>query len=893
MMLAVVSWQGAELWPVALMATALAAAGISFLYPPQIGRAVGRWRWALPCMRALALATLAMSILRPVIVRSRTVEEQGAVLVLVDCSASMGVTDRTLVGRGAGERAVVGQLVAIADQLGLLPEGARSRTVAEVSAAMDRLESLADDIARAQRELDFARLSGRAVKEPQDRLRGAIAEFLATAKQARDMAERGGAGREVRDALGRLCAEPRAPERAEWIRGIQGRVAAVRGESGDRRGGIQESQDAVDAALYASHPDVRRACDELSRLSRAELGWRILTDRRAGVLSRLEKGTPVLAYGVGNRTWPLALQRTPGAFLPGSDLTGGIAQALQQVGHGNVQAIVLLSDGRQVNAGSGQPVGAVPWGVPVFAVYAGSPLVRDLGFERVDLPESAFVNEVLAARIYTGSRGIDLGSVSGHAQLWVGGRPADARSLPIQDQHAAPIELRARVASPGAQKMTITLPVGQGEATIVNNQVERWVKVLSHRLKVTLLATSPNWDYRYVRDLLMRTSWVELREALVAAGDGPSPISHQSLLEQDLVILHDVPRSALPMQHWIALDDLMRERGASVLMVPGAAFSQESPYGYAMGDWLPYDPKTVRPVWRTWPGQSPQYHLAPASNAETMPLLRLDDDPDVSRRRWDELPGFYRYLWAPELRPGARVILTERQAPQAALLTEMRVGAGRAFFLGMHETWRWRKGMGEREQERFWLQLVRHAVDEPYAATDGQASLDASPLGASPGQPVRIRARMLGPALPRRMGVWIMRDGEGYREVSLEATDDRSGRYEAMIADLPEGEYELRLVDESGIGAALSLALRIRPSVETEMANVQGDRDFLQRLAEASGGKCLGIEQARDLPKLLEEVRRRQPHTSEWTLWDSPYLFGFVLSCLAAEWAVRKRLGLA
>jgi hypothetical protein len=37
----------------------------------------------------------------------------------------------------------------------------------------------------------------------------------------------------------------------------------------------------------------------------------------------------------------------------------------------------------------------------------------------------------------------------------------------------------------------------------------------------------------------------------------------------------------------------------------------------------------------------------------------------------------------------------------------------------------------------------------------------------------------------------------------------------------------------------------------------------------------------------------REPHPIEIRLWDSTYLFVFVVGCFAAEWALRKRLGLA
>ena len=94
-------------------------------------------------------------------------------------------------------------------------------------------------------------------------------------------------------------------------------------------------------------------------------------------------------------------------------------------------------------------------------------------------------------------------------------------------------------------------------------------------------------------------------------------------------------------------------------------------------------------------------------------------------RRWQELPGLYRYLQIPDanLYPDVRRLLVETES-HSPVLTERRMGAGRALFLGLNETWRWRLRSGEREADQFWRQLVRYAAGEPYAASSGPLSLD-------------------------------------------------------------------------------------------------------------------------------------------------------------------------
>ena len=87
--------------------------------------------------------------------------------------------------------------------------------------------------------------------------------------------------------------------------------------------------------------------------------------------------------------------------------------------------------------------------------------------------------------------------------------------------------------------------------------------------------------------------------------------------------------------------------------------------------------------------------------------------------------------------------------------------------------------------------------------------------------------------------------------------------------------------------------MHLAESAEAELANLSPDEGRLRRIATASGGELMRLENVQDLPARFRANRDRQPAFVELPLWDSPYLFGFVLGCLGLEWGLRKRLGLA
>lgn len=892
MMMGALTCRGIEYWPLVLCALGLVLAATAFLYGPQMRRLGGAGRWALPALRLAALLALTASILRPVIIRDRSAEEQGQVLLLVDRSMSMGVLDRSL-ARPGDRRAVVGQLVAMADALGALPEGVRPRTLTGLY-DIQRLEMLADEIGRTWREAEFARLSGRAPQEATARFDRAVAEFLDVARKA-EQSVKAAAPRSALDHLANLARPPRGDTRKKWVEGLRAAVAAAARDA-------QRSQDALDEQLYGTDPRVRKQCDALAASSRLELAWQLLAGGKWPLLARLAPA-PVAALSLGEKAARLPPEfgrmslRDLGisANAANSDLIGGIASAIRQTGGQNVQAVVLVSDGRQVGgAHRSLPTGLLPPGVPVFAVYAASPSMRDIAIDRVDLPEAVFVNEPVPVRVSVRTLNIDPLTVRGNASISVRDSLPTTRPFQLKDRRTIQMP-PVRLPEPGLDRLVVKLAAQQGEADIENNQVERWVKVQAQRLHVLLVGGSSNWEYRFIRGALRRTLWVQLRDALVSRSS-PLNMGRDEVLQQDLVILNDVARDSLTAEQWSAVVELVRGRGGSLIIIPGTSYPQQQFSGHALAGLLPYSPGAARPAWRTWLGQDPSFHLMPHAAATNLPLLNEADGEGESR--WDELPGFYRYLELPDLKPTARPLLVERETG-GVVLTEEHVGSGRVFFFGMNETWRWRQSAGADDHDRFWQQMVRFAADEPYTLAQGPVFFDANPLVSESGKQIQLRARVLprsGGSLPEKLNVLLMKDGEILDSRELPGVGEAgAGRYRGTLDALGVGDYDLKLIapSDEGESIVLGLPLKIQPNPLAELADVSGDRDFLQRLADATGGKCLNLEQVPALPAMLQEARRRHPQTIELRLWDSGYLFLFVLACLSAEWALRKRFGLA
>jgi hypothetical protein len=879
-----VYWELPQRWPAVAGGILAALLVIVWMYPSQL-RYVGLpWRWLLPSLRTAALLALLLSLLKPVAVRLATADERGALAVVCDRSRSMSIVDNTRTDA---------QRVELADALGRLAPGVRGGSALGVGTDLDRLHAAMANVRSAQDDLDFAMIAGRDINQRRDELRRAVAGYAeieraisAEAAVIQDL--------NFRRALADLSDVPDAESVPQWKNRVPRQLAAA-------TDALAHFRAQFDQHLYDTDPQVHQACAQVGSLSRDALVQEALLNPTSGLVAKLAPAMPIAGFSLSGALTPLELQHDgkPVAFLGGqpdgaaTDLTGGLAGVASQA---RARAIVLFSDGRQVGGDARATAAMAPSGIPIFAVgVAAATPPRDIALVHVIVPSGAFIGDTVPVRAEIGHEGIDGVPVEVH--LSVGGLPEQVHWVDLRAGQPAVVEFsfELKKEQAGVLKLTMWTTRIPGEATEANNRVERWMKVMPERMRVAVWSGGPMWDAQELCAMLERRGEIQLSRS-VLGGAGPSlAMPPEEILRQDVIVLCDVPAAALSARQWDAVTQLVSERGGSVILVVGEHLPSEYSASLSTSALLPFAP-SLTPRFRVWPGEQPAFRFVPDPDAGEMDVLKLSNDPLVAWRRWQELPPVFRFLQLPnmsedKLRPGTRALLVEADSG-APVLLERVLGAGRTFLLCTNETWRWRLKVGGRDQDRFWRQLIHYAAQDPYFATSPTLALDTDQVATSPGAPIQVRARILvAPSVSKRVcRLQIFREGKAFALETLPSAGPAgSGRYEASIL-LPAGSYELKL----GSGTdAVSVPVRVQQTDEAELADLSGDDQFLRRLAEASGGEFFRIEQIGRLPERLSAVSDQRSLYVDLRLWDSPYLFIFIVGCLAAEWALRKQCGLA
>jgi hypothetical protein len=132
------------------------------------------------------------------------------------------------------------------------------------------------------------------------------------------------------------------------------------------------------------------------------------------------------------------------------------------------------------------------------------------------------------------------------------------------------------------------------------------------------------------------------------------------------------------------------------------------------------------------------------------------------------------------------------------------------------------------------------------------------------------------------------------RTVPLEWAVGKDGEYRAGFSTREKGRHDVR-VEAARAGKTLGAdAAHVQAAdLDTEYFGAEMRRPLLERIAEETGGRFYTPATAASLPTDVSYSGGGSTVQETKALWDMPALFLAVVLLVSAEWAYRKRRGLA
>ena len=154
--------------------------------------------------------------------------------------------------------------------------------------------------------------------------------------------------------------------------------------------------------------------------------------------------------------------------------------------------------------------------------------------------------------------------------------------------------------------------------------------------------------------------------------------------------------------------------------------------------------------------------------------------------------------------------------------------------------------------------------------------------------------------ITNQIAVKIFRGEKCVGRVPMKYLKDSPGMYTAKLDELPAGTYRLelegpmvsKLLAQDG-AQKVSTTFSVDPSAPTEEVELAANRSLLNRLAALSHrGIVVSPWQVREVLSNLPPGKISIKHRREFLLWDSWLILVLFITVAAAEWILRKRVGL-
>lgn len=667
-----------------------------------------------------------------------------------------------------------------------------------------------------------------------------------------------------------------------------------------------------------------------SQLSRLNLAKTILLEHDRALYSELTQRYNLKVYLLGASARvqpaseePIAAIKDLAAEEPASRLGSGLREILEAQRGRPTAAVVLLSDGITTEGRSLSEAAefARRKAIPIYSVALGSARApRDLRLHDLLVDDVAFVGDLvkfdfkLTASGFRGKSAVVRLKREGASTILA------ERAISLgKDGETIAERLTHRPTEQGEFRFVIEVEPLAGEANTGNNQQSAVVQVQDEAIRVLFVQAYPNYEYRYLKNLLER----ELNSKKTADGSPAFrvvlqeadakfeqfdktalkdfPVKREELFQYDVILFGDVNPSFLSRSMQENVRAFVEERGGGIVFIAGPRYTPTAYRDTPLATLFPIDPVTAvvpPPEQPIKQGYSPR----PTPLGASSPQLQLGDTPTESLRIWSEkLPPLYWLLETSDLKPGARVLVehptrTNTSGQNLPVVALQFVGAGKVIFHATDETWRWRFRAGDTYLSRYWIQTIRYLSRSKLLGSNRQVEIDADPPSARRDEAVRLRVRFLddrtAPAEDNGVTVVLERDEGQRKQLKLSRDSAARGVFQGSISNLAEGKYRAWLATPSVEGKPPATQFTVveppgeRNRLETDLAEMRA-------IAEKTQGKFYTFATASELINDLPEGRQvRIESMPPQPVWNYPLLAGLFVTLLVSEWLLRKHVGL-
>lgn len=426
------------------------------------------------------------------------------------------------------------------------------------------------------------------------------------------------------------------------------------------------------------------------------------------------------------------------------------------------------------------------------------------------------------------------------------------------------------------------------DANPANNEVFFPVHVLVRKPKVLVLASTARWDIVYLLRALERelcsTDLVLTGEKKTKTsrgkGKGKIPETLAELRAYSLVVLDGQPFRDLAKEDPGLFADYVEQAGGALLLLLGAGERDGGSYRQLLSGRFP-QLAAPNPQPRT---SGDGLELRVVDRSRFMPAALLSAESEESRGLWSQLARPRRLAQVSR----QAVPLVESSASDAAVFSVGFYGKGRVYQLGIGDLFRMREWHGSAAVSQLLSSLAQDALRPLFQEQEGGPLVAVYPPLPVVGQTGQL---LVSPDGAEAAGVAAALELEGgqSQEVVLVKSSQKGALWRGEFTPARPGPF--RIVVTAGAQRTEYKSLAASP-LSKEGIYFHLDESALQRLAAKAQGEYVHLARSEEAIRSIPVRTRPKITVRELKLWNLRLVLLIAAALLTLDWVIRRKKGI-
>ena len=901
-------------------------------------------RWIAPVfwgLRLAAVAAVLWMLLGPTQLNIERSVTPKSIAILADVSLSMQVVDppseiEDLRWTLAHQQHDKGQLTQSCD-----------RMLVAARAASDELQRTS----RLLKQGRSAETLLKHVKNAERAVESALGHSIAILDQ---LASRGGAAYELAAGIENSLSESISPQLAKLSTEVEKHPAALTDASAAKMESVQSQIEGVArrsqrlVAAVTSNPQamadstlkrqvqrdaMRTRLEKVAQaLDASEEAWRNELDESVRIRRfRFDRTTGLIAgdnwlEALASDSHETTIDSDTEPSLPATNLSAAFEQISRIAGDEQLEAVILLTDGRHTDTQSENPRDVAASAIGSLQLHVvpigNTELARDIVIHHVEAPMAVVENDMIVvdAIVSTYQCAGEMCTV----ELVEGEKVLKREEIEIaSDRSDHRISMATKASDLGRHTFQLRIEPLDDEADTDNNITPFGVDVIVDTIRILLADNLPRWEFRYLVNLFARDEHIDYDQLifgpervgsgdLAMAADLPQDIDAWS--HYRLIILGDLKPDQFTQASQQALYDYVSVRGGTVVLIAGQKNMPQAFIDQPLGKLIPVEPAD------DYADASNGFALALSPEGRLASAMMIAEDMNSTDRVWrdmcESLPLYFVSEYS-RPKPSSHTLIhainvgfasqasDQSDEPLRAFLCWQTIGRGRVVYLAAPATYQLRMREGDKYHHRLWGQLIRWAIARDLAGGSKTVRLSTDKTRYELGEAVQVVAQLMeldgAPVSGAQLEAEAQSQERVLATVALVEDENIPGRYLARLDGLDPGSLDIgvsgdevdRLLSTESVEGPIETPIAIDPAMGTETRDTRSDRALLNQIAEVTGGQVIPPTALAEVVRLADFSPTVHEETTRLPLWNRWTLLWLIVGCLTFEWFLRKRVGLA